>query len=158
MSTFDASQPLSPAPAPRGAPIFIRIQVALYRATGGRIGGRVGRTRLLLLTTVGRKSGRRQAVPLGYFMDGTMPYLVASNSGRDQHPGWYLNLVDHPQVEVELGSERWPAVAEVVADDEQRQRLWAKVKRQAPSYGRYEHKTTRQIPLVWIQRTPVTSG
>src|SRR6185437_6874432 len=115
------------APVRRRAPAPLRwmlgMQVALYRRTGGRLGGRVGRTPVLLLTTTGRKSGARHTVPLGYFDDDGVRYVVASNGGAPRHPAWYFNLVAHPEVRVQVGAAVYEAMARP-ATGEERTRLW----------------------------------
>ncbi len=141
------------APLPPNAPLYVKVHTVLFRATHGTLGMRAGRWRFLLLTTTGRKSGRRYVVPLAYFLDDTTPFVVASNYGHDFHPAWYLNLCVNPAVEVELGRERHRAIAEV-ADPQTRARLWADVVRQAPHFGRYQQGTTREIPLVLLHLTP----
>lgn len=129
---------------------LLRRLVGLYRRSGGRIGGRVGRTPVLLLTTVGRRSGRPHTVPVGYFdRDGTR-FVVASNAGRPYHPAWYANLVAHPDVEVAIRRERYRAVATPAAGEERRQ-LWDYLMATAPAYRRYQ-RAPREIPLVILRR------
>lgn len=144
---------LAPARLPRRTPLFIRAQVALFRATRGAIGGRVGDMRFLLLTTTGRRSGQRFTVMLSYERDGNTPYVIASNYGNEHHPAWYLNLVDNPQVEVEIEGKRREATAEV-ANAQERARIWPTLIAHAPRYANYQHKTTREIPVVLLHLTP----
>lgn len=138
------------AHARRRAPAPLRwmlaLQVALYRRTGGRLGGRVGRTPVLLLTTTGRKSGVRYTVLLGYFDDDGVRYVVASNGGARRNPAWYFNLVAHPEVDVQIGSDVYTAVARPAAGEE-RTRLWKHVMATALMYRRYA-RAPREIPLV----------
>jgi len=110
---------------------FLRAMVGVYRRTGGRIGGRVGPTPVLLLTTTGRKSGLPHTTPLGYFDQGDVRFVVASNSGAPRHPAWYFNLTAHPEVQVEAGRDAYHAVARV-ATGEERTRLWDYVMETAP--------------------------
>jgi deazaflavin-dependent oxidoreductase (nitroreductase family) len=145
---------VGPGPGDRRASAFqrwlLRVLVDLYRRTGGRIGGRIGPTPVLLLTTVGRKSGRRHTAPIGYFdRDGTR-FVVASNGGLPYNPAWYFNLVAHPDVEVEVRRERYRAVATPVVGEE-RQQLWDYVMAAAPAYRRYQ-RAPREIPLVTLRR------
>jgi deazaflavin-dependent oxidoreductase (nitroreductase family) len=138
------------APARRRARAPLRwllaLQVALYRRTGGRLGGRVGLTPVLLLTTTGRKSGARHTVLLGYFHADGVRYVVASNGGARRNPAWYLNLVAHPEVGVQVGAEVYTAVARP-ATGEERARLWKHVMATALMYRRYA-RAPREIPIV----------
>ena len=138
------------APVRRRAPAPLRwllaLQVALYRRTRGRLGGRVGRTPVLLLTTTGRNSGARHTVPLGYFDDDGVRYVVASNGGAPRNPAWYFNLVAHPEVRVQIGTDVHEAVARPAAGEE-RARLWEHLMATAPMYRRYA-RAPREIPLV----------
>jgi len=140
----------TPSPARRRAPAPLRwmlgLQVALYRRTGGRLAGRVGRTPVLLLTTTGRKSGARHTVLLGYFHADGVRYVVASNGGAARDPAWYLNLVAHPEVGVQVGAEVYTAVARP-ATGEERTRLWKHVMATALMYRRYA-RASREIPIV----------
>src|SRR5690348_9284615 len=133
-----SSPPTTPARRRAPAPWrwMLGMQVTLYRRTGGRLAGRVGRTPVLLLTTTGRKSGARHTVPLGYFDDDGVRYVVASNGGAPRDPAWYLNLVAHPEVGVQLGPEVYAAVARP-ATGEERTRLWDHLMATAPMYRRY---------------------
>ncbi len=93
----------------------------LYRVSGGRLATRVPGRRFLMLTTTGRKSGARYAVALEYHTDGQMPYVIASNYGKDSPPAWYLNLLANPRVEVEReGKRQWATASLVDAADRQR--------------------------------------
>jgi deazaflavin-dependent oxidoreductase (nitroreductase family) len=129
--------------------LFLALSVWLYRLTGGRLGGRMGRSKVLLLTTTGRRSGKVRTTPLGCF-DWQGEYLiVASNAGRPTHPAWYLNLVSHPQVTVQVFDKVIPVTAEVLSGDTRAQ-AWQQVVATAPSYANYEKQTTREIPLVLL--------
>ena len=135
---------------PRVPQWAVALQVALYRWTGGRIGGRAGPGRVLLLTTTGRHSGQPRTVPVNYFQDGDDLFIVASNSGSDHPPAWYLNLSADPQVTVQRGRahERFTAVTASAAE---RGRLWPRFVARAPLYARYQRQTTREIPLVLLR-------
>jgi deazaflavin-dependent oxidoreductase (nitroreductase family) len=130
---------------------FLRVMVGLYRRTGGRIGGRVGSTPVLLLTTTGRKSGVPHTVPIGYFDRNGVRFVVASNAGAPRHPAWYFNLTAHPEVRVETGRDAYKATA-ATATGEERAQLWDFVMETAPPYRRYQ-RATRVIPLVILRRT-----
>ena len=89
-----------------------RVNTWAYRVTNGRIGGKFMRgAPVLLLTTVGRKSGEKRVAPLIYARDGERVLVVASKGGMDHHPLWYRNLVAHPEVEVQIGADVRPMTA-----------------------------------------------
>jgi F420H(2)-dependent quinone reductase len=131
---------------------LINIPVALYRSTGGRFGGRMGSARILLLTTIGRKSGAPHTVALGYFDDEPNLFIVASNNGSDRHPAWYLNLTAHPEVEIQVKDQRRRMIA-TTATPEERERLWARLATEAKQYTDYQKKTRREIPIVILRAT-----
>jgi F420H(2)-dependent quinone reductase len=128
--------------------IMSRLNTWAYRATGGRLGGTFRRgAPVLLMTVVGRKTGRRLTVPLLYLRDGDRLVVVGSKGGMDQHPLWYLNLLAAPDVDVEIGTDVRPMRA-AVADDAERARLWPRLVAMYPDYADYQARTTRQIPVV----------
>jgi deazaflavin-dependent oxidoreductase (nitroreductase family) len=124
------------------------------RANGGRIssGPFAGRN-VLLLTTTGAKSGLPRLVPLAYTRDGDRYVIVASKGGAPTHPAWYLNLVANPIVTVELGPEKFQARA-VVAEDAERDRLYAQHAATYPGFNEYQARTSRRIPVVLLERLP----
>ena len=124
-----------------------RLHAKLYRLTGGRIGGPGGGLDHLLLTTVGRHSGRLRTAPLTYLRDGTGFVLVASNGGSDRPPAWYYNLRDQPDVVLEVSGKRFEARARVV-DDGERARLWPRLTAYNPFYADYALIADREIPVV----------
>jgi deazaflavin-dependent oxidoreductase (nitroreductase family) len=140
---------------PRRAPApmrwAMRLAVGLYRRSGGRIGGSVAGTSVLLLTTTGRRSGKAITRPVGYFDHDGVRYVVASNSGAPADPAWYRNLLAHPEVTVEVGRERYQAVA-TPATGEERSRLWEHAVAVAPAYGKYA-RGPREIPVVVLRRS-----
>lgn len=105
----------------------------------------------LLLTTFGRKSGRWRRTPLIYGRDGDRFVVVASKGGAPQHPAWYLNLVDHPQVRVQVGADKFTANAHT-ASPEEKTRLWPQMAKIWPDYDDYQKRTSRDIPLVILER------
>jgi deazaflavin-dependent oxidoreductase (nitroreductase family) len=127
--------------------LFSRIHVFLYRASGGRIGGRFKAAPVLLLTTTGRKSGKRRTTPLLYAEDADRYVVVASVGGAPKHPAWYLNLRTDPEATIQVGSRTLGVHAETVPPDE-RARLWELVTRMYGPYDDYQAKTSREIPLV----------
>jgi F420H(2)-dependent quinone reductase len=127
------------------------VHTRIYRLTGGRIGRRLGPVENVLLTTTGRRTGRTRTTPLGVLADDDRLVLVASNGGARSHPDWYLNLVSHPEVMVQRGSQRLRMRART-ATPEERALLWSKVVARYAGYARYQEHTTREIPLVICQR------
>ena len=121
-----------------------------YRLTGGLIGGRFGRVRMLLLTTTGRKSGRRRTTPLVYLEDGDHLVVIASNGGHPNHPAWWLNLKADPHATVQVGARRLAVTAEE-AEGEERDRLWRAVVDVNRGYEGYQRSTSRRIPVVLLR-------
>jgi deazaflavin-dependent oxidoreductase (nitroreductase family) len=135
----------------RGATKYLgALHRVLYRASGGRLGGRLWDLPVVLLTTTGRKSGKQRTVPLCSFRDGDDVVVIASYGGLDQPPAWWLNLEASPQAELLAGRERRAVTARNAAPDE-RARLWAEVTARAPGYLEYERRTTREIPVVILE-------
>ncbi|MGW1177676.1 nitroreductase/quinone reductase family protein [Kitasatospora sp. NPDC002543] len=128
-----------------------------FRANGGRVGGPFEGGDLLLLTTTGARSGRPHTVPLGYVRAEGLLLVVASAAGAPEHPQWYRNLLAHPLVRVELGTEAFDTVA-VPAEGDRRKRLFAAVVRQAPGYGDYQEHTDRELPVVVLERPDPPAG
>ena len=122
----------------------------LYRASGGRLGGRLWGQPVVLLTTIGRRTGKRRTVPLCSFRDGDDVIVIASYGGLDRPPAWWLNLEASPRAELLTGRRRRPVTARNAAPEE-RARLWAEVTALAPGYLEYERRTTREIPVVILQ-------
>jgi len=127
-----------------------RVYAAMYRVSGGRLGGRAGPADVVLLTTTGRKSGRPRTVPVAAMPDGDRRILVASNAGQDHQPAWFLNLVANPAVSIRHGNDTRTAKARV-ADDAERAELWPKVNAWWDRYDKYQSKTSRDIPLVIVE-------
>lgn len=121
-----------------------------YRLSGGLIGGRIGGLPILLLTTTGRKSGKKRTMPLVYLPDGDNMVIIASNGGSDRHPAWWLNLKDNPQANVQLGRDETTVVAEK-ATGEERERLWRQVVEMYKGYDEYRRMTAREIPVVVLR-------
>lgn len=122
-----------------------------FRANGGKVGGPFEGGDLLLLTTVGARSGREHTVPLGYVRAEGLLLIVASAAGAAEDPQWYRNLLARPVVGVELGTEVFDAVA-VPAEGSRRDRLFAAVVRAAPGYGDYQRHTERLLPVVVLEQ------
>jgi deazaflavin-dependent nitroreductase family protein len=124
----------------------------LLKITGGRIGWRLGKMPVVELTTTGRKSGLPRTVMLtSPLQEGSAIVVVASRGGDPQHPAWFLNLRDHPDVEVAIhGAPKRPMRARV-ATPEERARMWPLVTAEYKGYAGYQTKTDREIPLVLLE-------
>ena len=130
---------------------FNRPIIEEFRANGGKVGGPYEGAPLLLLTTTGAKSGERRINPVAYHTDGERLVIIASKSGAPTHPDWYYNIVAHPDVTVEVGTETFAARATVV-DGAERDELYAKRVAMMPNFAEYQAKTTRTIPVVVLTR------
>ena len=122
-----------------------------FRANGGRVGGHWNGRDLLLLTTVGRKSGREHTTPAVFTRDGDRLLVYASKGGAPTHPDWYLNLLAEPQVTLEVG----PGSLSGDRDAARRRRTRSRVRIQVarnPTFGDYEQRTDRVIPVVALTR------
>ena len=127
-----------------------KLNTPLYRLSGGRIGGRVGRAPVLLLTTTGRKSGQPRTAPIVYLADGENVVLINTNAGNAKIPAWSLNLKANPEAEVELGRKRQPVRARV-AEGEERADLWRKHVEQFEGFDRYKQKLDREISVFVLE-------
>ncbi len=125
-----------------------KLNVPLYRLSGGRVGGKVGRAPVLLLTTTGRKSGEPRTAPVVYLADGENVVLINTNAGNAKVPAWSLNLEANPEAEVELGRERRSVRARVAAGEE-RADLWRKHVEQYAGFDDYKVKLERE-PAVFV--------
>ncbi len=105
----------------------------------------------LLLTTIGRHSGKSRRTALIYGRDGERYLVVGSVGGAAKHASWYLNLLENPDVQVQVGSERFAARARP-ASPEEKPRLWKTMTAIWPDFDRYQAKTTRDIPIVILER------
>jgi len=130
--------------------VGMRLAVVLYRWTGGRIGGRVQGLRVLLLTTTGRRTGRKHTVPVGFFRYEGAYVVTASNGGQDTHPGWLLNLRSDPATTIRIGRRDSRATA-AEAPTELRDTLWGELMQIAPGYAKYEQRTSRRIPMILLR-------
>ncbi|HZQ78017.1 MAG TPA: nitroreductase family deazaflavin-dependent oxidoreductase [Acidimicrobiia bacterium] len=122
-----------------------------FRANGGRVGGRFEGRPMLLLHTVGAKSGEPRVNPMVYQPDGDKLVVFASFAGGPKNPAWYHNLVAGGPASVEVGTETFPVTARVTEGAE-RDRYWSKQKQDIPTFAEYEAKTTREIPVVVLER------
>ena len=133
--------------APRLVKAYSRANVALYRATGGRVGGRELGKPVCLLTTTGRKSGLARTSALVYLADGPRVVLVAAQGGLPNHPLWLLNLRANPEVRVQIGAQLRPMRARE-ADDAERAALWPRLTALNPRWATFQSWTDRVIPVV----------
>src|SRR3954449_12619262 len=133
-------------------PLFGDQHVERYRATGGEEGHDWRGTQTLLLTTKGRRSGQPRELPLIYGRNGDDYLIVASKGGADEPPAWFLNLEADPDVEVQVGADRFPATARTATADEKPE-MWRTMVAEWPAYDEYQTKTDREIPIVVLERT-----
>lgn len=128
-----------------------------FRTHGGKVGGSFEGVTLLLLTTTGAKSGKKRINPLTYLRDGERLFIFAAYGGSPTNPDWYHNLVTHPQVTVEIGTEQFEATA-VPIEGEERDQIYARETQVHPGAAAYEKKTTRKIPVVELVRPNFSSS
>jgi deazaflavin-dependent oxidoreductase (nitroreductase family) len=132
--------------------LFGAAHVERYQATDGDEGFHWKRdTTILLLTTVGRRSGEERIQPLIFREVEGNPVIVASKGGSPEQPGWFLNLRDADEVGVQIKGDRFQATPRV-AEGEERDRLWAAMTEVWPDYDQYQTRTDRQIPVVVLER------
>ncbi|MEU4254240.1 nitroreductase/quinone reductase family protein [Amycolatopsis sp. NPDC026612] len=122
-----------------------------FRANAGVVGGDYEGLPLALLVTKGAKTGKDRVSPVSYIADGDRVVVTATNAGLDYHPQWYHNLCADPNLTVEVGPEKYAAVAREV-DGEERERLWEELVASNRRLGRYQSKTTRPIPVLVVER------
>lgn len=122
-----------------------------FRRNEGRVGGEFADIPLLLLTTIGARTGQLRTWPVTYLRDGDRLVVSAANGGRPTHPGWYHNLAVNPQVTVELGGETFEATASEVLGTE-RQQLWDRLAAARPILARLQASTSRPIPVIALRR------
>ena len=127
--------------------LILKVMVFLYNVSGGRIGGKMGKVPVLLLTTTGRKTGKQRTLPLVYIMDGSAYVITASAGGADKHPGWFFNIRSNPQATIQVKDKHIPVTAEI-AGPEKKPELWARLVEGAPSFAGYQKRASREIPMV----------
>lgn len=124
--------------------------IAEFRANGGKVGGRFEGAPLLLLHTIGARTGKERVNPMMYRQVGDSYAVFASKAGGPANPDWYHNLVANPAVRAEIGTQTLPFTARV-ATGEERDRIWTAHKTANPGFADYERKTSRQIPVVILE-------
>jgi deazaflavin-dependent oxidoreductase (nitroreductase family) len=137
-----------PIDSPQG---WVADHVQRYIETNGADGHMWRGAPTLVLTTLGRRSGKPRRLALIYGTDGDRYVVVASKGGAAQHPEWYLNLRANPEVLVQVKADRFRAKART-ATPEEHERLWPRMANIWPDYDKYQAKTERQIPLVILER------
>ena len=125
------------------------VHLAVFRATNGRLSSKLAGQKMLLLTTTGRRTGKRRTVPLLYVDDGEAIVVIGSNWGGLRDPLWVRNVAENPEVRVQVGPKKRRVTAHVATPDE-RPRLWSLVTAQYPGYEAYARRLggVREIPLV----------
>jgi deazaflavin-dependent oxidoreductase (nitroreductase family) len=130
--------------------IFGEEHIRLYLETNGEVGHEWNGASCLILWTIGRKTGEPRVNPVIYGRDGERYVIIASQGGLPNHPGWYHNLVAEPEVELQVGANRFNATA-TTAEGAERERLWKLMTGIWPNYDEYTKRTTRVIPVVVLE-------
>jgi len=131
---------------------FNRSVIDEFHANGGKVGGYFAGANMLLLHTIGAKSGQPRINPLVYTTDGDHLVIIASKGGDASNPDWYYNLLANPTVTVEVGDEQFQARATAITEEPERSRLYAKMVAHRSGFAEYEQKTSRKIPAVVLER------
>lgn len=127
-----------------------KLNVPLYRASRGRLFGRIGRAPVLLLTTTGRKSGQERTAPVLYLADGERFVVIGSNAGNERPPAWSLNLKATPEAEVQVRGARRKVRARFV-EGQERDELWRRMNDQYGGFDDYRARTGRHIDVVVLE-------
>jgi deazaflavin-dependent oxidoreductase (nitroreductase family) len=130
--------------------LFSAANLWLYRRSGGRIGGRMGRAPVLLLHHVGRKSGKKRVTPILFLADGERLVVVGSKAGAAKDPAWFVNLMANPVTTVEVARRRLRVRARA-ASDEERAAYWPRLLAIYPSFGVYQERTRRTLPVAILE-------
>lgn len=132
---------------------FGRLNIGLYRASGGRLMGKVRGVPVLLLTVAGRKTGAMHTTPVSYFEDDGRFIVTGSAGGSASEPQWFRNLRKADLAQIEVGPRRIP-VSVAIAGAGERDVLWTKLVGYAPFFANYQAKVERQIPMAILAPTP----
>jgi deazaflavin-dependent oxidoreductase (nitroreductase family) len=124
-----------------------------FRANEGKVGGPFEGATLLLLTHRGAKTGTARTNPLAYIEEEGRYFVFGSKGGASTNPDWYHNLRANPNATIEIGTEKFDVTAEVLTGEE-RDRVWTRNVRERPTFGEYEKRTSRQIPVIALTRKP----
>jgi deazaflavin-dependent oxidoreductase (nitroreductase family) len=130
---------------------FNRRLVEEFRANNGKVGGPFADRPLMVLTTIGAKSGLPRTIPLVYTRDGDRLVIIASKGGAPTNPDWYHNLVANPTATVELPGKTFQVTA-AIAQGTARDRLFGQQAAQMPGFADYQRNTTRRIPVIVLER------
>ncbi|MEB3052324.1 nitroreductase family deazaflavin-dependent oxidoreductase [Mycolicibacter sp. MYC123] len=125
--------------------------IAEFRSSGGKLGGQFEGAPVLLLTTIGAKSGQQRISPMMYLPEGDRIFVFASNAGSDRHPSWYHNLRANPSATVEIGTETQSVTATEITGAEH-DRLYAIQAERYPGFATYRERTDRIIPVIELIR------
>lgn len=126
--------------------------VALYRLSGGKLANRVANLPILLITTVGRRSGKPHTNPVVYLNEGQDYLVSASTGGMTWNPSWYFNLRSQPEAKIQVGDQTFKVKATII-DGEERTRLYEKFKAASSNFVKYEKSANRTIPVIRLTRT-----
>jgi F420H(2)-dependent quinone reductase len=130
-----------------------KLNTPVYRLSGGRIGGRVGKAPILLLTTTGRRSGEKRTAPVVYLQAGERIVVINTNAGNAKVPAWSLNLAADPRAEVEVGARKIPVLARV-AEGEERAELWRLHNEQYSGFDEYDAELDREPKVIVLEPRP----
>lgn len=130
---------------------FGKFHTQLYRLSGGRIGARLDGLDMVLLETIGRKSGKLRTIPLACYPYKDSVIVVAGNSGLDKEPVWWLNLQQNPEIDIQLGRKRYRVRAEKLAGEE-RENCWQQVTAVNPRLLKYKEQVSREIAVINLKR------
>jgi deazaflavin-dependent oxidoreductase (nitroreductase family) len=122
-----------------------------FRANAGKVGGPFEGAPMVLMTTVGAKSGQTRVNPAMYRTDGDRMYVFASKAGAPTNPDWYYNMVANPEMSIEVGSDSYDVTATEIKGAE-RDRIYADQAKEYPGFAEYEAKTDRVIPVIALDR------
>jgi len=134
----------------KGLRMVGKLNVPVYRLTRGRVGGKVGKGRVLLLTTTGRKSGQPRTAPVLYLADGDSYVVINTNAGNEKTPAWSLNLRADPEAEVEVKGKR-VQVRSRLAEGEERADLWRRHMEQYSGWDFYESQLDREVGVFVLE-------
>lgn len=132
-------------------PIFVKIHLSLYRRTGGVVGGSISGNRVLLLTTIGRKTGQPRTTALAYIVDGDHLVIIGGAAGSPKHPAWWLNLQAHPAAQIQIGRhvQRVRAIETTLQEELS---IFARNPKQRALYDLMQRVVTRKIPVIVLHR------
>ena len=127
-----------------------KLNVPVYRLTHGRVGGKVGRAPVLLLTSTGRRSGAQRVAPVLYMRDGANIIVIGSNAGNENEPGWSHNLKANHDAHIEIGAQHSDVRARVAVGEE-RERLWKAMNAEYAGFDEYDERTSRDIAVFVLE-------